>query len=264
MANFFPQLISGAIAQYPIRKTIATRTIRNVLPDGSLYLNSDPAAGHILWQLAYQGLSTQEIGSLTAHFDACRGRFQAFTFIDPTDNMLINSANLAAAPWLPSTGLNLSGNAADPLGKSGAFVLTNNAQVAAQLSQTSNVPANYQYCFSAYVMSAEPTTVELVRSGPASEERTAVTAGPEWNRVVSNGSLSDMGTEFTVAISLLPGQRISVYGPQLEAQVAPSRYRATFTRAGVYPNAHWAVDALPVMADAPNLFSTIFTIEAPI
>jgi len=59
----------------------------------------------------------------------------------------------------------------------------------------------------------------------------------------------------------MPGQQVTVYGLQLEAQLQPSRYRPTRGMGGVYSNAHWAVDELPVMAQAPNLFSTSFSIE---
>jgi hypothetical protein len=67
--------------------------------------------------------------------------------------------------------------------------------------------------------------------------------------------------EFSVAIRLAPGQQIQLYGPQLEAQLAPSRYRATARNGAVYAQAHWAVDDLVISAEAPNLFSTAFSIE---
>ena len=64
---------------------------------------------------------------------------------------------------------------------------------------------------------------------------------PGWSRVVSSGQLNDPGEIFTVAIGLAAGQRIELYGVQLEAQVSPSRYRPTTQTAGVFPDAHWAL-----------------------
>jgi hypothetical protein len=91
-----------------------------------------------------------------------------------------------------------------------------------------------------------------------------VPVNPGWSRVVSSGQLNDPGTTFTVGISVPAGQRVELYGVQLEAQISPSRYRPTTHTAGVYSNAHWGVDELTVVAGAPNLFSTSFSIETAI
>ncbi len=265
MANlFFPQLSSGALAQYPIRKTAIGRTIRNLLPDGSLILYPDVEAKRLVWQLGYNALSSEDLNALSAHFTACQGRLQAFTFIDPTDNMLSNSSNLLGSSWVCPSSLTLTANAADPSGNLDAFSATNHGQASQEMSQTLTVPAGYQYCFSVYVLSAVPTTLKLIRSGSVSEQTTIVPVGPQWTRIVSSGRLSDTGTTLSVAVGLEPGQQISLYGPQLEAQIAPSRYRPTLGAGGVYPNAHWGVDELPISADAPNLFSTVFSIETAI
>src|SRR5579884_4400807 len=111
---FFPQLSTGVLAQYPIRKTISRRTIRNNMPDGSLLLASDTDASYITWSLAYQGLTAEELASLTNLFASCQGRVRSFTFIDPTDNMLLQSATLTAPPWTASPGSQITPNAADP------------------------------------------------------------------------------------------------------------------------------------------------------
>lgn len=261
---FFPQLSSGATAQYPIRKTRIGRTLRNVLPDGTLILAPDPDAARIIWQLEYRELSSQEIGALAAHFQACQGRLHAFTFIDPTDNLLASSANLLQSPWEPASTIELAGNAADPFGGTAAFTVTNQGQVSAELSQSLSTSAAYQYCFSVYAASAQAATLELIRRGPTAQDSKSLAIGPGWSRLVSTGRLSDSSAQFTVAVSLLPGQQVLLYGPQLEAQISQSRYRPTLGFGGVYSNAHWAVDELPISADAPNLFSTAFSIETAI
>ncbi|MBV9269065.1 MAG: hypothetical protein JO061_23040, partial [Acidobacteriaceae bacterium] len=69
MANlFFPQLLSGAVAQYPLRKTHQTRTVTNVLADGSMITFADPTAAKRIWQLTYSELTSADIGSLQQHF----------------------------------------------------------------------------------------------------------------------------------------------------------------------------------------------------
>jgi hypothetical protein len=261
---YFPQLATGAIAQYPIRKTKLARTVKNVLSDGTMILYPDPDAGLLVWQLAYVNLSVEDLEAIQAHFSNCIGRFHAFTFIDPTDNMLISSSDLTALVWQTSSLIEITPGAADPDGGSSAFIVTNTGQASQMISQSLAVPGDYQYCFSLYVNSPEASTITLARSGSSTEERASVPVKPGWNRIVSSGRLNDSGVLFTVAISLAPGQRVELYGFQLEAQISPSRYRPTAKTAGIYSNAHWAVDELTVIAEAPTLFSTSFSIETAV
>jgi hypothetical protein len=262
MANlFYPQLSSGAVAQYPIRKTRIARTIKNILPDGSMILFSDPDGGRLIWDLLYTELSDADVQILQAHFNACVGPFHGFTFIDPTDNMLASSVDLRSTPWVTASLIQVSGGAVDPSGGNGAFTVSNAGQINQELAQTANVPSGYQYCFSIYAMSAVPSAITMIRRGATTEDVTTVPIGPTWTRVTSSGRLNDNGTSFTVAISLTAGQQAQLYGPQLEAQRVPSGYRPTSQMGGVYANAHWAVAQLPIIAEAPGLFSTRFTIE---
>jgi hypothetical protein len=263
MANlFFPQLHGGSLVQYPLRKARAGRTIRNVLPDGQLILLPDSDDTRVIWELGYNGLSIDDLNLLSDHFTACAGRLRAFTFIDPTGNMLVNSSNLLGAGWVAAPGIQIASGVADPMGGASAFTITNTAQVEQEVSQTLTVPAGYQYCFSTYLKSAQPDQIVLVRRGAQAEQAAVSATGLNWSRAMTSGAVNDSGTSFAVAIRLSPGQQIQLFGPQLEAQTAPSRYRATSQTGGVYAGAHWGVDELPVSADAPGMFSTVFSIEA--
>jgi hypothetical protein len=261
---YYPQLASGAVAQYPIRKTKLARTIKNVLSDGTMILYPDPHASRLVWELSYTSLSATELEAIQVHYKNCVGRFHGFTFIDPTDNMLLSSSDLRSAAWQTSSLIQITPGAGDPDGGYSAFIVTNTGQVSQTISQSIAVPASYQYCFSLYVNSDQASTVTLLRSGIWSEESTDLPVNPSWTRIVSSGQLNDPGAIFTVGIGLAAGQRLELYGFQLEAQISPSRYRPTAQTAGVYSNAHWAVDELTVIAAAPGLFSTAFTIETAI
>jgi hypothetical protein len=261
---YYPQLSSGALAQYPLRKMRIARTIKNVLPDGRMILMADPNGARLVWQLSYTELSSGDSGALQAHFNSCVGPFHSFTFIDPTDNMLVSSSDMSAAPWLTSSLIQLISGSADPFGGTDAWTLTNSGQTSQEIAHTLNVPAAYQYCFSVYAMSGSEAAITMIRRGPNTEDAISVPIGQSWTRVVSSGRLSDTGAGFTAAISLIPGQQVQLYGPQLEAQVVPSRYRPTAEAGGVYTDAHWAIDQLVVTAQAPNLFATAFSIETAI
>jgi hypothetical protein len=265
MPNFFPQLSSGASAQFPIVKSRFIRTIQNVMADGSFYSATDPGAGRLQWQFSYSDLSFADVTALQEFFDTCAGPVQPFTFIDPTGNMLVESIDFALTPWQPMNGLiSFEPGVADPFGGTGAFTATNQSQIAQEISQSLTVLANDQYCFSVYASSGLPATITLTRVGTSPGQTITYNIGPEWTRLVSSGRLSnpDEGTELAVAIGLARSQVVSLYGPQLEAQLAPSRYRSTTSVGAVYSNAHWAVEELPIVAQAPNLYSVSFTIEA--
>jgi hypothetical protein len=261
---YFPQLASGALAQYPIRKLRLARTIKNVLPDGGMILYPDPNAGRLLWELSYTDLSLADAEAIQAHFTACAGFLRAFTFIDPTENMLLFSSDLRTSAWQKLSGIEVIPGAGDPEGGTAAFVVTNTSQGNQEISQTLPAPATYQYCLSVYASSAQSSAITLIRRGSSAQRSTTVPVGPTWRRVVSSGQLEDPGSNFTVAISLAAGQQLQLYGIQLETQLAPSRYRPTMQAGGVFLNAHWAVNQLTMVAEAPNLFSTSFSIEAAI
>jgi hypothetical protein len=261
---YFPQLASGALAQYPIRKIRLARTIKNVLPDGSMIMHPDSDAARLLWELSYTNLSNSDVEGIQTHFKNCIGPLHKFTFIDPTDNMLLSSSDLRAGAWQISSLLNVVPGAGDPEGGSSAFTVTNTGQADQMISQNLNVPANYRYCLSIYANSEQASAITLIRRGSSTEDRTRVPLRPGWSRVVSSGQLHDSGEIFTVSISVPAGQRIDLYGVQLEAQISPSRYRPTTQTAGVFSNAHWGVEELTVIAEGTNAFSTSFSIETAI
>lgn len=263
MGNFFfPQLTTGSLAQYPIQKTRIYRSVTNLLPDGTLIMDPDPAATILNWKLSYSGLSGSEVQQLQQLFQACSGPLRAFTFIDPTDNMLTSAADLTTAAWQNSGLVTITPGANDPAGGNGATILINTSQTAQQITQLLNVPANYQYCFSVYVTSTAPATFGLLRQGTNTNVLDQLPIGPGWIRAITSGNLNDSSTTLTVGIELQPGQQLTVFGPQLEGQIAPSALRLTGDTGGVYADAHWVQEELAIAATAPNVFSTIFSIEA--
>src|SRR5262249_28067481 len=95
----FPQLLTGASSQYPIRKRSAYRTIRNLCLDGREIKLTDPAASAIDWTLTFEELIDDEISALRDFFGSVEGRLGTFTFLDPTDNLLAWSERFDEAVW---------------------------------------------------------------------------------------------------------------------------------------------------------------------
>lgn len=226
-----------------------------------MILQADVPASKLIWELAFAELSPADANALQAHFQSCYGPYHAFTFIDPTDNMLANSTDLTNAVWTKDPQIQITSRIADPMEGTNAFILTNAGSAAQTFCQQLIVPANYQYCFSLYALSAQAATLQLIRQGSTATVTDTVPVTATWNRVISTGSLNDAGTQFTVGVNLAPGQQVTLFGWQLEAQIQPSRYRPTVGSGGVYPNCHFTSPTIPIMSDAPNLFSTAFAIQ---
>ena|SRR5690242_13942201 len=245
MANlFFPQLSTGALVQYPVKRTKSVRTVETRTEDGSVLTYFDPKGSILSWQLEYSGITLAEVNQLQALFEACAGRFRAFTFIDPV-------ANLLTSQWQAGVGVTVAGN-----------IYTNASNAPAEVFQMFSIPSGYVYCFSlsGNMNAGAESMLTLIRRGSATEERTTLPVNSPL--LVSSGVLADGGLRFTAAVQLLPGQSIDLSQAQLEAQPSPSPFRPA--RGGVYPAAHWAIDELLFTAIGPDLFNTSFSIETSV
>jgi len=67
----FPQLLSGSLAQYPLRKRQLSRTVINQTRDGRTIKLDDPDAAGIEWRLSYQALSDAELDTLQEDYADC-------------------------------------------------------------------------------------------------------------------------------------------------------------------------------------------------
>jgi len=258
MANVaYPQLSSGAMAQYPLRKRRVIQSSVNTFADGSMIVSNINANTQFVWELSYTDLTAADQTALQNHFIACQGPKNAFIFIDPTDNMLGNSSNLTLGAWIAQPLLSVTPGAPDPEGGTTAFTLVNNSGVDQQISQTILAPASYQYCFSLYATAAIPTTLRL-GLGTRSQ---IFSLGTSWTRLINSVQLSGNQMSFTASIIVPAAQTVVVWGPQLEPQLSPSRYRATASSGGVYQNAHLLGNSLTFQSEAPGLFSTTISIE---
>lgn len=237
---FFPQLSTGALTQYPIKRVKSVHTAGYMTEDGTKVMYLDPNGGSLTWQLSYSGLTQDEVTSLEALFEACSGQFRAFTFLDPL-------ANLLGRQWQPDAAVQLSGN-----------IATNTGAAAAGISQFLAIPAGYAYAFSVPGdLLADPSTnISILASGPKSQNQLVLSL----NRplLVYSGALADTGLGFTIKVQLQPGQSIDLSQAQLEAQPAPSPFRPAL--GGIYTNAHWGTDELVFVAEGPNSFNTNFSI----
>src|ERR1043166_7001086 len=95
----YPQLDTGALIQYPVRRRHRLRTIMNSLADGSKIKLEDPGAETLEWRLQYSGLSDAEMDRLQQFHAAAEGTLNSFLFVDPTANLFARSDELGHSVW---------------------------------------------------------------------------------------------------------------------------------------------------------------------
>ncbi len=162
---YYPQLSTGAISQFPVGRSTNMRTVANQLPGGYTIRMADTGGQKIQWQLQYSSLTDSERSAIESLFEGSRGQLETFTFLDPTGNLLMWSEDWTQTVWARDPLLQVTGGVQDPLGGSDAMQLTNTAQTTQQILQNISGSSEFTYCYSVYVRSAVPATIQLVVIG---------------------------------------------------------------------------------------------------
>jgi hypothetical protein len=252
---YYPQLITGAVTQFPVTRSINMRNVRNQLPSGYTIRMADTGAQKIQWRLQYSSLTDGERTSIETLFEASQGQLDTFTFLDPADNLLMWSEDWTQTAWTADPLLQVTGGVSDPLGGDDAMQLTNTAQTTQQIIQNTSGPSAYAYCYSVYLRSAVPATIQLVVTATGQTVLTAVTTGSSWNRVTASGSLSVQEEGVGFGVQLPAGAQVEAFGAQVEAQPGAGLYKKTIDLGGVYSSTRFSSDLLSVTATAPNQHS---------
>jgi hypothetical protein len=251
----YPQLETGAFSQFPIVKRRRTRTVVNMGADGSSAKLPDEGGGSLEWQLQYQGLSDGELATLQQFFISMEGSLNAFTFLDPSANLLARSEELNNSAWQADPMLQLSGGIADPLGGTGGWTLQNNGGGPQRLTQTLNVSAGYTYSFSLYLQAAHVCVVTLL----AGNQSLTAAAGPKWKRIAFPASGDLDGDAISFAVELPASAVLNVFGPQVEPQRAASVYKRS-TKGGIYWSARFRDDVFRFTSTDVNRHSATLNI----
>jgi hypothetical protein len=244
----FPQLLTGASGQYPIRKQCTCRTIRNRSLDGREIKLADPAASSVDWTLTFEELIDDEMASLRDFFLNMEGQLGTFTFLDPTDNLLAWSEKFDEAVWQKDPLLLLSSGVGDPFGGSSAFQLTNPNGASQRLGQTLNVPGSFYYSLSIWLRSERAGVVTLLRGG----EIGARNVDQNWQRIVFSAASSDDSETVEFGIEFPPGVIVELFGAQVESQIGASGYKKTTSSSGVHPMTRFADDVLKLSTTGPG------------
>jgi hypothetical protein len=251
----FPQLTTGAMAQFPVRKLRQKRTVINLLGDMTMVKLADPQGETTEWRLEYTGLSDVEVMNLEQFYLATEGRLNVFTFLDPTANLFAWSDQLNDAAWTTDPFLALTGGISDPTGGTNAWTLTNSGGAPQAITQTINAPGGYTYCVSAYARSGGSSAVTMLLGS----NRTTVVLGTTWLRIVASGHGDPTAESIVFGLEVPSGISLDVFGMQVEAQLTASGYKPS-TTGGLYENAYLLDDTFSFTTTDINHHSTTVNI----
>jgi hypothetical protein len=265
MSLYFPQLSSGAVTQYPLSVRRGFRTIVNQTIEARQIKFADVSARTLEWRIQQDAVTGAEWSAIEALFTACEGRLRTFTFLDPADNLLRYSEDLARPVWTNSPSLAMTPAAEDPFGTSRATRIVNQSGAPQRATQAISAPGRYQYSFSVWVRSAgfaTPVRLLVIADGSFAEKVYVVDGG--WRRLSLPATLNSDIPSVSAAIEVAGTASIEVFGFQLEAQPSFSSYKPTTAFSGIYGKSRFASDVLTQQTSAPDVHTAVCRILAVI
>jgi len=259
----FPQLNTGAMAQFPIAARRIVRTVVNEALDGRQFKYADPGRARAEWDVRLTALSNEEWTRIEELYAETEGRLGTFVFLDPLDNLLRYSEDLTQPVWETEALMTLTPAQPDPWGTQRATRLSNTTSLLRVIQQTVPAPGMYTYCLSAWARADQPVQIRMrLNAGPSYADR-FIDLDAEWRQISLMADLdwADPGVEASFALPA--GTAADLAGLQLEAQLAPSSYKKTGATSGVYANARFASDRLMQTTNDVDQHETVIRITAP-
>src|SRR5579871_3724383 len=247
----FPQLSSGASAQYPILKQLSQRSVQSAMEDGSVITMADQAANNEAWRVAYRGITDQEAGALRSFYESTLGNLVGFLFFDPTANLIRWSEDFSQPSW-QANGIAFDSGVTDPFGTTCASRARNAASIDQTIIQSTQMPGSVQACFSVYLRAAGPIEVPLARLAGNEALRVTAAVTSAWQRFYLSGTLPSNDSNSAFAITAPAGCSLEIFGPQLDVQVSPSAYTKSYGQSGVFSNARFDMSKLDITATGHN------------
>lgn len=247
---FFPQLATGALAQYPLFKQRIERTVQNIAEDGSVISLYDIYAPQVRWTLDYEYITDVEADTITSFFASCEGSLQPFLFVDPTANLLLFNEDLTQSCWVFNRLLQLSAGIADPMGGAAAIQVVNSSETSLPVTQSVSIPGQYTCAFSAYLRSSSVScTVTLSRSDGNNTASQSASPSSVWTRFYLSSTFASSEStlcEFSLGVS--GESTVDVFGLQVDAQPQPGTYLPTTSTNATYPSARFDMNQVRVVS----------------
>ena len=257
--NTFPQMMSGAVAQFPFRKEFAYRSLVNSGSGADEIVSSDTDFQTRVWELPFKQLTDGEWQEIEDLFQATEGRLGTFLFLEPGQNLLSWSEKLSDPIWQKVAGVSVNEGQPDPIGRNGAVYLTNSGG-GGTISQVLPIPASYRYAASIWARTSGAGAALRVTDTGSGGVEVGFRSDNVWRRYSVGYGVSSASASVAFELVAPSGAALDVFGPQLEAQIAPSTYKRTEQQAGVYQGARFDSDILGDTATGVNRHSGVIRI----
>lgn len=259
----YPQLSSGALAQYQVRRYRRTGVSRLETASG-LVAGAPSEAQWLEWRFAYRGLTGAEARALGDLFEACRGRLESFHFLDPMANLLRGSEDLAGADWERDSGVVLTAGAVDAEVRGRVYALSNGGGAVAGIRQSLPVDRGYAYALSCFARAAAGAAVTLSAGGAGPAVAMAEVVGAAWRRLWLPVRLEEAGLGLVCEVRVGSGVSVELCGVQLEAQPTPGGYKHSATGGALFNSARFGMDELAVVAEEQDSFRADVTVYSEV
>jgi hypothetical protein len=183
-----------------------------------------------------------------------------FTFLDPGDNLLVESEALTETVWQKGPLVELTESVADPLGTERATRIYNASQTAQGVAQMLPVPGSLVYAFSMYARSSQAIGVTLEAAGATASSDETFMLASDWRRYVLPVQLGSPDEVVSFGIEIPSGASVEVFGFQAEAAPGVTEYKRTAQQGGVHSQARFAMDSLSVTTDGPDCHSLVLRV----
>ena len=249
---FYPQLQTGNVAQFPLKKHLRLRTVENQLMDGSRVIQRGLQPLATEWELRYNGLSDIERIAIEQFHSQTEGRLQSFTFLDPTSNLLRWSEDLSKTVWTRDAGLAVTGGIASPGGGVRASRLTNNTAIAQKIKQTVSASGSFTYCLSVKARATQPSTFFLFIGEGSSRITKELVAETGWRLYWVTGNFQSSAETLEFGVETSAGQSLEIFGMQAGPQPGPGDYVRTGATSGVNSGVRFTDDRLSITTSGPD------------
>lgn len=248
--RFFPELMSGAAAQFPWRRTIGYRVVRNRFPAGEEINYGDASFETRRWELPLTDLEDSEWQAICDLFEETDGRRMSFTFVEPGANLLAWSESVDQAVWAKSSGVSVNAGQPDPVGGLAATNLS--ASGSWTVSQAMAAPASRTFAASAWLKCSASGSSVGFSDGAGQSKQLQISGDNVWRLYELSWRQTSAAEQIIFQISGPGGATVGAYGLQVEPQLGRSSYKRTKGQCGVFADAYFDQDSLEQSLTAPN------------
>ena len=257
-----PQLRSEATMQCRVTRGSTAFRASNTLVSGSILTGDSTRPMKRHWNLAYEGLTGDELRQLESFCASREATIDGFDFLDPFSNLLDASEFLTSSRWISAGSISISEVPTGIIGGDRVHLVTNSANDEQPVSQSLALTGHGTFCASCYVRSQAPDFGRLLLASTSETHATVFHTTPEWKQIYLSATVTIDSPPLIVTLELASGCSLFVKQMQLEHQAYPSRYKPTLDRGGLYAEARVAIDSQVIVQEGPDWFNCSFRVDA--